>query len=130
MPASVLAWIAAFGSMGIDSTGTAPIVDRLAPSLTAATKPADKLPPIALVATDVETASRSGTEVPDVDATLASLLPEPFVTAALTDSSEMPRPETPPDSVAKNEHGHSQGSRSQSGYRSTEVLHECFVADT
>ena len=48
IPASVLAWIAAFGSVGLDNTGAAPIVDLLAPSLAADSNFADKLPPIAL----------------------------------------------------------------------------------
>src|ERR1700724_2092584 len=45
IPASVLAWIAAFGSAGLDNTRAAPIVERPAPSLTAAAKFADTLPP-------------------------------------------------------------------------------------
>ena len=57
LPASVLAWIAAFGSAGIDSTGAALVVERPAPSLTAVTGLGDKLPPISLAAADVVAAS-------------------------------------------------------------------------
>jgi hypothetical protein len=130
MPASVLVWIAAFGSVGIDNTGAAPIVDRLAPTLSTVAKLADKLPPIALVAADVETTSRSGTEAPAADATTASLEPEPIVTAALTDSSEMLRPETPPEPAAKMSLGTPKPGEANRAIDSTEVLDECFVVDT
>jgi len=46
IPALVLAWIAAFGSAGIDHTRAAPIVARVVPLLTADAKFADKTPPI------------------------------------------------------------------------------------
>jgi hypothetical protein len=108
LPASVLTF-AAFGCAGINNTGAAPIIDHLAPflsadatvALVAAPKVADKLPLIAADAADVETASRSVTEAPTADATPAGHEPEPIVAAALTDSSEMLRPETPPEPVAK-----------------------------
>lgn len=104
MPASVLTF-AAFGCAGIDNT----VIDHLAPflsadatvALVAAPKVADKSPLIAADAADVETASRSVTEAPTADATPAGHEPEPIVAAALTDSSEMLRPETPPEPVAK-----------------------------
>ena len=72
IPASVLAWIAAFGSAGIDNTGAAPIVERPAPSLTAVARFADKLPPISLGAADAVAASRSVTETAAAEATPAS----------------------------------------------------------
>jgi hypothetical protein len=88
IPASVLAWIAAFGFAGIDSTGAAAIVDRLVPLLTADANIADKLQPIALGAANVETADRSIAETLAAGATLAAHKPNPIITAALTDSSE------------------------------------------
>src|ERR1700730_1211891 len=106
IPASVLAF-AAFGSAGIDNIGAAPIIDRLAPLLTADATFADKPPPTAssaadhVVAADVVAASQSITEAPAADPRSVARQPEPVVTAALTDSSEMLPPETPPDQVAK-----------------------------
>ena len=69
IPASVLVWIAAFGSAGIDNTGAAPIVERPAPSLTAVAKFAGELPPISLAAADAVTASVSVTETAAAEAT-------------------------------------------------------------
>jgi hypothetical protein len=124
IPASVLAWLVA------SSSGAAPIVDRLAPSLTADTTFADKLPPTAFGSADVVTASRSVTEAPSSDATSASHDPEPTVTAALTDSSEMLRPETPPEPVAKTSMATPEPDGADQAVGSTEVVDECFVIDT
>jgi D-alanyl-D-alanine carboxypeptidase len=129
IPASVLAWLAAVGSAGFDNTGAAPIVDSPAPSLAAATKFADKPPLIALGTADVAAASRSMTAAAAVNATPASRESKPIVTAALTAPSEMLKPETPDqadeNSVATREPGDANPAASP-----TEVLEECFVADT
>jgi type IV secretory pathway TrbD component len=129
IPASVLAWIVAFGSAGIDNTGAAPIVERPAPSLAAVARFADNLPPISLAAADAVAASRSVTETAAAEATPASREPEPIVTAALTDSSEMLPPETSPEQPAK-----SLAIREPAGANpavdSTEVFDECIVVDT
>lgn len=128
IPASVLAWLAAVGSAGFDNTGAAPIVDSPAPSLTAATKFADKPPLIALGTADVAAASRSITAAAAVDATPASRESKPMVVAALTDPSERLKPETPDQagetSAATREPGDANPAASP-----TEVLEECFVAD-
>jgi hypothetical protein len=132
IPASVLVWIAAFGSAGIDNTGAAPIVERPA-SLTAVAKFADKLPPISLAAADAVAASRSVTETPAAEVTPASREPEPIVTAALTDSSEisseMLLPETSPEQAAKSLTNREPGDANPA-VDSTEVLDECLVVDT
>ena len=130
IPASVLAWIAAFGSVGINSTGAPPIVDRLAQSLTADAKFADKLQPVALSAADVERASRSVMETPAGDATAASHEPELIVSAALANSSEMPRPETPPEPVTKISMATREPDQANQAVGSSEVLDECSVVDT
>jgi hypothetical protein len=137
MPASVLAF-AAFSCAGIDNTGGAPFIDHLAPFLTAdATvalaappKIADKPPLIAADAAEVEAAGGSVTEAPAADATPAAHEPEPILTAALTDSSEMLRPETPPDRVAKTNMATREPDDVIPAVGSTEVLDECFVVDT
>ena len=129
IPASVLAWIAAFGSAGLDNTRAAPIVERPAPSLTAATKFADKPPPIAFGTADVAAASRSVTEPAAAEATPATHEPEPIVTAALTDSSEMLPPETSPEQVAKSPATREPGDANPA-VDSTEVPDQCLVVDT
>jgi len=93
IPASVLAWIAVFGSAGIDYTGAAPIVERPAPSLAVVTRSADRLPPISLAAADAVVAVA---ETVAAEAQPASHQPEPIVTAALTDSLETRLSETSP----------------------------------
>jgi hypothetical protein len=135
IPASVLAF-AAFSSAGIDNIGAAPIVDRLAPLLTADATFADRPPPIAssaaddVVASDVVAASRSITEAPAADPKPVAREPEPVVTAALTDSSEMLPPENPPDQVAKTNMATREPEDAIPAVGSTEVLDECFVVDT
>jgi hypothetical protein len=135
IPASVLAF-AAFGSAGIDNIGAAPIIDRLAPLLTADATFADKPPPIEssaadhVVAADVVAANRSITEAPAADPRPVTRQPEPVVTAALTDSSEMLPPETPPDQVAKTNMATREPEDAIPAVGSTEVIDECFVVDT
>jgi hypothetical protein len=149
IPASVLAWIIATGSVGIDSTGAAPIVEHPAPSLvavanTTVAKLADRLPPIALATAAVPAVSEPVTKVTVADATPAwheaevtpaLHEPEPIVTAALTDSSELLPPETSPDQVAKPDQAVEispatrKPGNANPALDSTEVLDECLVAD-
>jgi hypothetical protein len=128
IPATVLVWIAAFGSAGIDNTGAAPIVARPAPSLAAVATFADKLPPISLAAADAVVAGRTVTETEAAEATPASREPEPIVTAALTDSSEMLPPETTAEPVAQSPATREPG-EAHAALDSTEVLDECLVVD-
>jgi D-alanyl-D-alanine carboxypeptidase len=127
---------AAFSSAGIDNIGAAPIVDRLAPLLTADATFADRPPPTAssaaadVVAADVVAASQSITEAPAADPRPVAREPEPVVTAALTDSSEMLPSETPPDQVAKTNMATREPEDAIPAVGSTEVLDECFVAET
>ena len=150
IPASVLASIAAFGSAGFDNSGAAPIVDRLVPLLAANATFSDKPPPIAFDSAEVVTAVSSATETEPADpAPGAQELvaqepavqePEPIVTAALTDPSETLAPETPPVQVAKTDAATTNTATTNTptrepvdanrGLDSTEVLDECFVADT
>jgi hypothetical protein len=124
IPASVFVWVATFGS------GAAPIVDRLLPSLAADASFADKLPPIALGSADVATAGRPVMETAVADATTAWHAPEPIVTAALTDSSEMLPPETSPEPAAQTITATPEPGIAHHAVGSTEVLDECLVVDT
>ncbi len=117
MPASVLASIAAFGSAGMDNTRAAPIADRATPANTAETqaaKFADKLPPIQLAAAD---ASFSMPETAAAHALPSSPEPEPIVTAALTDPSELLAPDM------------SEPGAVRPSLDSTEILDECLVVE-
>ena len=127
LPASVLAWIAAFGSAGIDSTGAALVVERPAPSLAAVTGLADKLPPMSLAAADAVAAGKPVTQT-TAEATPPSHDPEPIVTAALTDSSDVLPPETAPEQLAKSPPNREPGGTSPT-LDSTEVIDECLVVD-
>jgi hypothetical protein len=130
MPASVLVWIAAFGSAGIDHTGAAPIVNRVVPLLAADARFADKVPPIVVGAANVIAANKSVTEAPAADTVPASHEPEPIVTAALTDSSEVLRPETAPDPTAKTSLATPEPGDAGSAIDSTKVLDQCAVVDS
>jgi hypothetical protein len=144
LPASVLA-LAAFGSAGIENTGAAPAIGRLAPFLTAdatlvdkspvdkspvGESPVDKSPPIASSATDVVAASKSITEVPAAEPTPAAPESEPVVTAALTDSSEMLLPELPPDQAAKATMAARETDDAIPASAPTVVLDACSVVET
>jgi hypothetical protein len=155
IPALVLAWIAAFGSVG----GAASIVERPAPSPPAVTKFADKLPPVSLAtaaavapsrpvtefadklppitlaaadtvaAADAVAPSRSVTEMAAAGATPASHEPDPIVTAALSDSSEMLPSETSPEQAAESLATREPGDANPA-VDSTEVVDECLVIET
>jgi hypothetical protein len=101
LPASVLVWMVASGVSGADSKAAAPIVDRLAQSLTADASFAYKIQPIAPRIIDVVTASKPLTETAIADIAPAAREPEPVVTAALTGSAQTLPPENPPQQEAK-----------------------------
>jgi hypothetical protein len=156
IPASVLVWLAVFGS------GAAPIVDRLVPALAADASFVDKPKPVAVAVAAVEVVMASGsvTEIPSrvvepvivADATPASQQviataqeaiaapaphePEPIVPAALTDTSEMLPLAATPEAEAKTtmaalepETTTREPEQASRGVGSTEILDECLVAD-
>jgi hypothetical protein len=125
IPALVLAWIAAFGSAGIDHSSAAPMVARVAPLLTADAKFADKTPPIVSAAAGVVPASIPVTEAPAVAPAPASREPDPIVTAALTDSAEILPPETPADPIGKTGNATEDPGNAGSAAESTKALEEC-----
>jgi D-alanyl-D-alanine carboxypeptidase len=130
IPALVLVWIAAFGFPGIDNTRAAPIIGRLAPLLAADATFADKPQPIAFGSADIVVANRSVTEAVAADAAPVSHEPEPIVTAALTDSSEILPPDTPPNQEANTSLASREPEVASPATGSIEVLDECFVVDT
>ena len=119
IPASVFAWIVAFGSAGANNTGAAP---SLTPTLTAAARFADKLPPITLAAADASRPDAAAVAAP------AAHKPEPFVVAALTDSSERLPAETPPEQTPSLPTAR-EPVAADTALDSTAVLDECLVVD-
>jgi D-alanyl-D-alanine carboxypeptidase len=110
LPVSVVAF-ASFGSASIGNTGAAPVVEHLAPLLTANATFADKAiadkaitdkpAPIASNTIDVVSPANSLTETPAAEPTPAAHEPEPIVVAALTEPWEVLAPELPSDQAAK-----------------------------
>jgi hypothetical protein len=141
LPASVLVWMVGSGFAGADRSAAAPIVDRLAQSLTADASFADKPQPIAARTIDAVTASEPVTEAATADVPPVALQPEPVAqqpepvtTAALADSTEMLPPENPPQPeartvVASLEPADTiQGDAASQAGGSTEAKDECLVA--
>jgi hypothetical protein len=129
----VVAWLAGFGSAGIENTGAVPIEDRRAPSLTADAELADAPQAIAMgnaavTSDDVGTAAESVTGTA-TGTTAASDEPESIIEAALPDSSQMPPPETPPVQVATASTPDPVPNDAKEAVTSIEILDECLVAD-
>jgi hypothetical protein len=94
----VVAWLAGFGSAGIENTGSAPIVDHPALSLTADAEVADAPQTIAMgdAAVDNADVAAAGSMMVTATETMAvSNEPKSNVEAAPTDSSHMLPPEAP-----------------------------------
>jgi hypothetical protein len=152
IPASVLVLLA-FGTAEIKNSGAAPIVVRLAPSLTAEARFADKPQPIAAVSANVVTTSGSVAEAAVLSVAVpltqvavpltenvpppheAEPIAQPIVTAALTDPAEMLQPEAPSEqavtmgpAVTVSPANSAAGDTKQI-IGSTEVLDECFVVE-
>jgi len=129
----VVAWLGGFGSAGIENTGTAPIVDRHASSLTAdaehANAPQATATGNAAVGNaDVARAAASATGTA-IDTTVASDEPQSNVEAGLTDSSQRLPPETPPVQVATANTPDPVPNNAKDGVSSIEILDECPAAD-
>jgi hypothetical protein len=130
---AAVAWSAGFGSAGIETT-TAPTMDRLAPFLTADLDLADAPQPAAMgnagignvdVARAIEPADETATEKmesPDE--------PKSILEAALTDSSQVLPPETPPVQAAIASTPNAVPKDSKDAVSSVGILDECLVADT
>jgi hypothetical protein len=128
----VVAWFAGFGSAGIENTA-APTLDRLAPSLTADFELADAPQPTAtgnagIGNVDVARATElvMGTAT---DTMAASDEPKPIVEAALTDSSQILPPETPPVQEATASTPTAMPEDTKDAVSSIEILDECLVVD-
>jgi hypothetical protein len=135
----VVAWLAGFGSAGIQNTGPVPIEDGRAPSLGADAELADTpqataIGNAAVANVDVATAgSAIGTAAEVVatttDMTATSDEPKSIIEAALNDSSQMLPPETPPVQVAIASTPDPVPNDARDALSSVEILDECLVAD-
>jgi hypothetical protein len=128
-----VAWLAGFGSAGIENTGAVPIEDRRAPSLTADAELADApqataMGNVAVANADVAAAAESVTGTA-TNTTVASADPESIVGAALPDASQMLPPETPPLQVATANTPDPVPSDAKEAVRPIEILDECLIAD-
>ena len=128
----VVAWFAGFGSAGIGNTA-APTLDRLAPFRIADFELADAPQPTAMGNAgignaDVERAAEPvrGTAT---DTAAASYEPKSIVEAALTNSSQMLPPGTPPVQVATVGTPDAVPKDTKDAVSSIEILDECPVAD-
>ncbi len=137
LAAWVVAWLAGFGSAGIEHAGAVPIQDRRAPSVTADAELADAPQPTtignaAVANADVATAAESVTGTA-IDTTAASDEPESIVEAALPNSSQMMPPETPPMQVATastpDPVPNDARENAKEAVSPIEILDECLVAD-
>jgi hypothetical protein len=125
-----VACLASFGSTGTENTAAATL-DRLVPSLTADL--ADAPQPTAMGNAgigDIDIAKAAEPVRQTVtDTTTASDGPKPIVEAALTDSSEVLPPETPPVQVATPSSPDAVPKDTKDSVSSIETLDECLVAD-
>jgi hypothetical protein len=127
----VVAWLAGFGSAGIDNTREAPIVDRRPRFLTADAELADAPQATAIRNWAVDTAPMAtpAEAVTATDTRAASDGPKSIAEAALTASSQMPPPETPPVQVATPSTPDHVPNEAKEAVSSIEIFDECLVAE-
>jgi hypothetical protein len=139
----VVAWLAGFGSAGIENAGAVPVEERRAASLTANVEFADASQttamgnaPVANAAianatianADVATAAESVTETA-TDTTPVSDEPKSIVEATLPIASQMLPPESPPVQVATANPSDAVPNDFKEAVSSIEIPDECLVAD-
>jgi hypothetical protein len=129
----IVAWLAGFGSAGVDNTGAAEIVDRRQASLTAATELADAPQATAMRNSAVDGAlmAAPAEAVTATDTRATSDEPKSIAEAALTASSQMVPPETPPVQVAtaSTPDPRPDPVPGKEAVSSVEILDECLVAE-
>ena len=135
----VIAWLAGFGSAGIENTGAVPIEDRRAPSLAADVEFANAPQTIAMsnaavvkvdvAKADVAMAVESVTGTAS-DTTAVSDEPESIIWAALPNSPQVLPPQSPPVQMATASTPDPVLNDAKEATSSIEVLDECLVADT
>jgi hypothetical protein len=126
----VVAWLAGFGSAGIENTAAAPIVDRPSPSLTAEVADAPQPTAMANAAVDSADMAAPAAAVTVTNTTAAAPdEPRPIAKAALTDSSHTMPPVTPPMQVTTASTSDALPNNAKNAVSSIEVPGECREAD-
>jgi hypothetical protein len=135
----VIAWLAGFGSAGIENTGAVPIEDRRAASLAADVEFANAPQTIAMsnaavvkvdvAKADVAMAVESVTGTAS-DTTAVSDEPESIIWAALPNSPQVLPPQSPPVQMATASTPDPVPNDAKEATSSIEILDECLVADT
>ena len=135
----VIAWLAGFGSAGIENTGAVPIEDRRAASLAADVEFANAPQTIAMsnaavvkvdvAKADVATAVESVTGTAS-DTTAVSDEPESIIWAPLPNSPQVLPPQSPPVQMATASTPDPVPNDAKEATSSIEILDECLVADT
>jgi hypothetical protein len=127
----VVAWLAGFGSAGSENTA-APTLDRLAPFLTADVERADAPQPTAMDNAGIGNIDIAGAAEPvratATDTMAAPDQPKSIVEAALTDSSQILPPETPPVQAVTTSTPNAVPKETRDAVGSIEILDECPVA--
>ena len=135
----VIAWLAGFGSAGIENTGAVPIEDRRAASLAADVEFANAPQTIAMsnaavvkvdvAKADVAMAVESVTGTAS-DTSAVSDEPESIIWAALPNSPQVLPPQSPPVQMATASMPDPVPNDAKKATSSIEVLDECLGADT
>jgi len=135
----VIAWLAGFGSAGIENPGAVPIEDRRAASLAADVEFANAPQTIAMsnaavvkvdvAKADVATAVESVTGTAS-DTTAVSDEPESIIWAPLPNSPQVLPPQSPPVQMATASTPDPVPNDAKEATSSIEILDECLVADT
>jgi hypothetical protein len=126
----VVAWLAGFGSVGIENIAATPIVDRPSPSLTAEVVDAPQPTAMANAAVDSADMAAPAAAVTVTNTTAAAPdEPRPIAKAALTDSSHTMPPATPPVQVATASTSDPLPNNAKDAVSSIEVPDECQEAD-
>jgi hypothetical protein len=135
----VIAWLAGFGSAGIENSGAVPIEDRRAASLAADVEFADAPQTIAMsdaavvkvdvAKADVAMAVESVTGTAS-DTTAVSDEQESIIWAALPNSPQVLPPQSPPVQMATASTPDPVPNDAKEATSSIEILDECLVADT
>jgi hypothetical protein len=129
----IVAWLAGFGSAGIENTGAVPIEDRAASLAANAELPDAPQAPAAgdaaVANADAVTAAESVTGMA-TGKMVASYEPESIVEAALPDPSQMLPADLPPVQVATANPSDAAPNDVKEAVSSIEILDECLLADT
>ena len=142
LAASVVAWLAGFGSAGNENAGAVPIDDSRAPSLAANAGFADApqatavgnttVANVTVASADMATAAEAATGT-TADTTAASDKPESIIEAALPDTSQTLPTETAPVQVATANTSDPVLNDAKEDAKETvssiEILDECLVVD-